>query len=288
MVLAFALIVLHQLFGAMLETVAHVYRGLGRTDIESTLSLLHRGAVLLAALTALAVQPTLLVLAVALATPSFVALLISSVIAPRVAGKGPSFALTRREFTRHIAPLGLGVLLSALYFRIDVYFLERLHGIEVVGAYNAAFRIVEALRVFPAAALAVAYPMLCAATTLSPLRRASLALTAPAVIVGGIVYLAAVPLLELIYGSAFTSAAPALQALCWSVPFFFLNYGLTYQLIAWERQQAYLAVAGTALVVNLVFDSLLIPTGQMVGAAYATLATEVVVSVGCVVALRAR
>ena len=80
---------------------------------------------------------------------------------------------TRAQFITDVAPLGLGVLLSALYFRCDVYFLEQLHGVETVGVYNAAFRVVDALRLFPAAALAVAYPTLCAATNSAPLRQLS-------------------------------------------------------------------------------------------------------------------
>jgi O-antigen/teichoic acid export membrane protein len=169
-------------FGATLDTVAHVYRGLGRTDVESTVSLAHRGTIAFGALTVLAVFPSLLALSVALVLPPLLALLAAFPMVRRVAPDGPPFTLTARGFISGVAPLGLGVLLSALYFRIDVYFLEYLHGVEVVGAYNAAFRIVDALRLFPAAGLAVAYPMLCAATTFAPLRRLSAALLAASLI----------------------------------------------------------------------------------------------------------
>jgi O-antigen/teichoic acid export membrane protein len=293
-VLPFTLLVLHQLFGAMLDTVAHVYRGLGRTDIESSLSIAHRGAIALGALTVLAVNPTLLALSIALAAPSLLALMASQLVvlrvsaARRVAHDGPSFTLSRHAFRTHVAPLGLGVLLSALYFRIDVYFLERLHGIEVVGSYNAAFRTVDALRLFPAAALAVAYPMLCTATTLTPLKRLSAALLAASVLVAAAVYRSASPLVALVYGHAFVTAGPALRVLSWSIPFFFLNYALTHQLIAWERQRAYLVVALIALVTNIAFNALLIPNEGMIGAAYSTLITEAIVCAGCLAALRRR
>jgi O-antigen/teichoic acid export membrane protein len=286
--LAFTLIVLHQLFGAMFDTVAHVYRGLGRTDIESTLSLAHRGAIAVAALAALALHPTLLTLAIALAAPSCAALLASRATVARVARPGPAFTISRHDFSAHIVPLGLGVLVSALYFRIDVYFLERLHGIETVGSYNAAFRLVDAVRLFPAAALAVAYPRLCTATTLAPLRRLSTALAAGSMVVAVAVFLAATPLLALLYGDAFAAAAPALRALALSIPLFFVNYGLTHQVIAWQRQQAYLRVACAALTANVIGNALLIPDLAMIGAAYSTLLTEVVVCAGCVVVLRRR
>ena len=68
--------------------------------------------------------------------------------------------LTPSVFLRDVLPLGAGVLLSALYFRIDLFFIERWHGLEPVGAYNAVFRLVEAMRLLPAAVMAVTFPLL--------------------------------------------------------------------------------------------------------------------------------
>jgi O-antigen/teichoic acid export membrane protein len=283
---AFTLIVLHQLFGATLDTVSHVYRGLGRTDIESTLSLVHRGVVAFAALTTLAVHPTLLALSLALAVPPLLALLMSIAIAKRVTSEGPPFTLSPAAFAAQVAPLGAGVLLSALYFRIDVYFLERFHDLATVGYYNAAFRVVDALRLFPAAGLAVAYPLLCGATDFTRLRQLSTVLLAASLIVAAGIYGAATPLLTLVYGDAFGRAGTALQVLSFSIPLFFLNYALTHQLIAWGGERAYLAIAATALTINVMLNLLLIPDGAMVGAAYATLLTECVVCAGCLLALR--
>jgi O-antigen/teichoic acid export membrane protein len=286
--LAFTLIVLHQLLGAMLDTVAHIYRGLGRTDIESTISLAHRGLVAFAALTTLAVHPTLLALSLALAMPPLFALILSTMMARQVTTGGPSFILSRKVFAAHVMPLGLGVLLSALYFRIDVYFLDRFHGVEVVGFYNAAFRVVDALRLFPAAGLAVAYPLLCAATDFRRVRQVCALLAAASLIVATSVYVAAGPLLTLVYGETFARAGRPLQVLSLSIPFFFVNYALTHQLIAWDRERAYLAIAAAALAANVALNAWLIPSGEMVGAAYSTLITEGVVCAGCLVALRRR
>jgi O-antigen/teichoic acid export membrane protein len=301
--LPFTLLVAHQLFGAMLETLAHAYRGLGRTDIESSLSLTHRGAIALGALTVLAVHPSLLWLSVALAVPSLLALLASHVIVRRFTARmtfqgptvqkpatdaAPGVTLSPRQFRAEVAPLGFAVLLSALYFRCDVYFIQRLHDVEMVGVYNAAFRIVDALRLFPAAALAVAYPTLCAATDLKPVRRLSIGLAGAALAVTLALIVAARPLLALVYGDAYAAAGGALQVLSLCMPFFYVNYALTHQLIAWEGQRAYLRIAATALFANLIANSALIPRDGMIGAAAATLITEVVVLAGCVRALRTR
>jgi O-antigen/teichoic acid export membrane protein len=60
---------------------------------------------------------------------------------------------------------------------------------------------------------------------------------------------------------------------------------LTHQLIGWDGQRAYAAMCGAALVVNLALNSWLIPTLAIDGAAWATLGTEVFLTVGCVSAL---
>jgi O-antigen/teichoic acid export membrane protein len=286
--LAFGLIVLHQLFGAMLDTVAHVFRGLGRTDIESTIALAHRGAIAFGALTVLSVSPSLIALAFALVVPPALAFGSAIWVIRRVTREGSAYSLSARTFARSVIPLGAGVLLSALYFRIDVFFLERFHGIEIVGLYNAAFRIVDALRLFPGAALAVAYPLLCAATDVRPLLRLTGVVAASSLVVAGGVFLAAPPLLTLIYGNSFAIAAPPLRVLALAIPLFFINYALTHQLIAWGQQRAYVTTAVAALTVNISLDLLWIPRWQMTGAAAATVVTEVVVCAGCLIALRWR
>jgi O-antigen/teichoic acid export membrane protein len=287
-VIAFLLIVLHQVLGAMLDTLAHVYRGLNRTDVESTLSIAHRSAVAVAALTVLAVQPTLLGLALALAAPPLLALIVSFVVVRRVARDGPAFPLPARTLATQVLPLGAGVLLSALYFRIDVYFLEYFHGVETVGAYNAAFRIVDALRLFPAALLAVSYPVLCSSGTLGYLARLSGLLATVAFVIAAALYLAAASLITALYGERFAPGAPVLQILALSVPLFFVNYALTHQVIAWGRQRGYLGVALAALLINVVGNLTLTPRWQMAGAAWSTLLTELAVSAGCLLVLRRR
>ena len=51
-------------------------------------------------------------------------------------------------------------MLSALYFRVDVFLLEQWSGLEAVAHYSAVFRLVDAMRLMPAAVLAVVLPRL--------------------------------------------------------------------------------------------------------------------------------
>ena len=84
----------------------------------------------------------------------------------------------------------------------------------------------------------------------------------------------------------FAAAAPALRVLALALPLFFLNYALTHQVIAWDGQRAYAMITAAALVANIAGNMLLIPSQGMVGAAWSTLFTELVVTSGCVMALR--
>jgi O-antigen/teichoic acid export membrane protein len=307
-VLPFFVIVAAQLLNAVGETLAHAYRGMGRSDIESTLVVSQKSITAVAALGVLWVAPSLLLLSLALAIPPAVAGIVSWRVARRLfstKGSGAfdasAYAATSNtpgpfaetanapdpfvENPLAFAPVGLGIFLSALYFRCDVYFVERWHGVETVGTYNAAFRIVEALRLFPAAALAVWFPTLCRATSLRPLKQLTTVLALAALPLLAVVYLAAAPMLEAVYGARFIDAAPALRILALALPLFFVNYALTHQVIGWEGQRAYLTITVAALITNLVGNVLLIPEGGMSGAATSTLVTELVVTTGCLCAL---
>jgi len=290
-VASFAIIVVAQLLNAVVETLSHAYRGIGRSEIESSVLVGQRMVTAGAAITVLWMQPSLLWLSIALAAPPALALAVSFGIAWRLLATADDdhFARSRitwPRFAREVGPVGAGIVLSALYFRSDVFFVERWHGLDVVGTYNAAFRLIEALRLVPAALLAVAFPALCVAADARMLWRLGGALAASGIALMALTYVTAPHILGVVYGARFVEAAPALRILAIALPLFFVNYALTHQVIAWDGQRAYLAITAAALMTNLVLNALLIPSGAMVGAASATLLTELVVTAGCLTALR--
>ncbi len=145
-------------------------------------------------------------------------------------------------------PIGAGIVLSALYFRIDIFLVQLWKGTESVGLYNAVFRLVEALRLFPAAVLAVVLPSLCRAGDKRPLVQVSVAVTVFAVAATLVLWAAAGWVIPLSYGSAYAAAVPAFRILLLSFPLFSLNYALTHQLIGWDGQRAYAAICGVGAV----------------------------------------
>lgn len=326
--LQFLLVVLAQLSSAVLETVAHVFRGVERSEIESAVQLAQRGVTAAAALTVLAWQPRLDYLGAAMLAPPLVALAVAMPIASRLLGRqeehvtvpgtvtsetqqvlphrpqplpddgkncdvldvtGPGTVtnLTWRRFATAALPLGAGAIVSALYFRCDLYFVEHWHGLEAAGAYNAVFRVVDAARLVPAAVMAVTFPSLCRAADTRELQRIARWLAAAGVLVLAALAPFAPFVVTALYGDPFRHAALTLAVLALAVPLFFLNYALTHQVIAWDGQRAYLGISLAALAGNLVANLMLVPPYGMMGAAVATGLTEIIVTVGCLVAIRA-
>lgn len=300
---AFPMLLFALVYGCsgLIEFLHYFYRGLSRTDVESSIVVGQRLATLALGLAALLWRPTVTLLALAMLAPAAVTLIMSVRLAHRIApargldripmvdaaadvAAGPSNA-SLRVFVRDVFPIGAGIVLSAMYFRIDVFLVEWWRGAEAVALYNAVFRLVEALRLFPAAVLAVTLPALCRARDRRPLARVAAAVTAFAAVVAAALWVAADTIIPLLYGRPYGAAVPAFRILALSFPLLSLNYALTHQLVVWNGQRTYAVLCGLALVVNVALNATLIPAASIEGAAWATCATELFLTIGCAWAL---
>ena len=289
-ILQFVVLVTAQLAGGVAETVSHYFRGIERAEIESAIQAAQRLVMVVWALLALWLTRRLDYLAVAMLVPTLGGLLVSAVIAMRMSsrdraeGSKPE-GLSIPAFFSGALPLGAGALLSALYFRCDVYFIQHFHGFQPVGAYNAVFRLVEAMRLLPAAAMAVLFPRLVQATGVQSVAQIGGRLTAIGAALGVVCGLAGPILVPLLYGEAYAYAWPAFSILCGALPLFFLNYALTHQVIGWNGQRGYMTTALVALAGNIAVNIALVPSMSLVGAAIGTVLTELIVTLGCGVML---
>ena len=276
--------------GGPTDSLCYFFRGLDWTDLESTFTLVQRGSMFVLAVGALWWRPNVALLGQAMLVPALQPSQWPVHCAWRLAsGMEASDRWTAgplgREFLHGVAPIGIGILLSALYFRIDVFLLERWSGTTAVALYNAVFRVVDALRLFPAAVLAVALPVLCRAGDLKPLVRLAAPLTAAACGVAVVLWLTAGVGRAGPLRRAYAEAVPPFRTLVLALPLMALNYALTQQVIGWHGQRAYAAVCAGALGFNLLLNWQLIPALGMTGAAWSTLWTEVFMTVGCGISL---
>src|SRR5262249_23021188 len=144
----------------------------------------------------------------------------------RAASAAPARLRLWPVFRREIWPIGAGVVLSAVYFRVDVFLVQRWAGTEAVGLYNAAFRLVDALRLFPAAVIAVVLPSLCRASDLRPLARAAAPVTLSAAAVAAVLWMGADVLIPVLYDERYAAAIPAFRILLLAFPLMSLNMAL--------------------------------------------------------------
>ena len=275
--------------GGLIEFLHYFYRGLSRSDLESTLTLAQRLATLVIALVVLWLAPGVTLLAAAMFVPVAATFLYSVGLALSIAGAPGADEKPRApivaEWWRDVMPIAAGIVLSALYFRVDIFLVQLWSGAAAVARYNAVFRLVEALRLFPAAVLAVALPILVRATSMKPLLQVSAVVTLPAVAAAVVAYAMGMWIVGFLYGSQYEAAVPAFRVLLLGFPLMSFNYVLTHQLIGWNGHRAYAVICAAALVFNIGLNAVLIPSSSIVGAAWSTVWTEALLSIGCVGAL---
>ncbi|MCW2982463.1 MAG: polysaccharide biosynthesis protein [Conexibacter sp.] len=181
------------------------------------------------------------------------------------------------------APLGVAGLLVNAYARIDQVIVFEQAGAKEAGYYGAVYRVLEQAHFIPVSVLTTLAPIMAGlyiADRARMLRIVTLAAEFLAIgSLGALAFasVAAEPLMRLFFGEEFVPAAPALPVL--GGAFVFICYGyLTGNLLLTlgiANRQIVVGLAG--LVVNVVGNLILVPRYGFEGAAWMTLATEVVV-----------
>lgn len=180
-------------------------------------------------------------------------------------------------------PIGAAGVLAMVYFRIDAVVLAAVKPAEDVGQYGVAYRFTEALLVVPALMMAVLAPVLSRSFVESEgviqrryaqvVHLASVA--ALGVGVGGAMTAWRV-LPELPGFAAFEGAGVALALLAPAVGLIFVGTIVQGVLISGHQQRRLFVISAYGVALNVVLITLLIPPYSYVGAAIATLVTEVV------------
>lgn len=220
--------------------------------------------------------------------------------AAAASGKPPArdWGLARSAVTEAL-PLWIATVLSLVYFKGDTILLRFFAGDAAVGSYSAAYKIFEATMVLPAIILAATFPALvrsgskAARAAVGGARqhlRAELrlagALLALGTLVAGAIFALSGFVISLMFGPAFGNAVTSLRVLCLAVPLLFLNFGLTHFLIARDLERRNMVFALAMVACNIPLNVALIPRLGGPGAAWATFATEVALTLCCLFTLR--
>jgi polysaccharide transporter, PST family len=294
---ALALLGLAALVNAFVDYLLAIFRGFERLADEAHLNVARALFIALGGLGALALRRTVASLSAGL----FVGMLAVGAYGLRLLRRGYGLDVRAGRFDRELwrsaageaLPLWLATLFSLLYFKGDVVVLKVFASDAEIGAYSAAYKIFEGLMIIPSVVLAATFPPLARAKN-DPerQRRWEAALVALLLVLGtgvaAAVYVTSDRLIHLVYGAGFVRAAPSLRVLAGALPILFLNFGLTHFLIARDLERRNLAFAALMLVVNVAANLMLVPRLLGPGAAWATLLTEVALTICCAIALSLR
>ena len=196
--------------------------------------------------------------------------------------KTPARPIEWRHLLGEGVPLLLGSLAVMIYMRSDVLMLGKMAGFRAAGIYSAAAQVTEACALLPLAFAPALFPILVRWRKLGPryykqqFGRLFLGAALTGLAISLFLTLAARPIVLLLYGAQFLSAAPVLVIHGWATIFVFLGivqsgYDITEGL-TWAATHR----AALGAITNIGLNFILIPKYGASGAALATL-----ISYGC-------
>lgn len=187
---------------------------------------------------------------------------------------------------RILLPLLWIDLASTIYFRSDLIILRSLGVSDTdIGQYAAAYRLIEAT-ILVASPISIIIFRKIRLLHKNPLLQKKY--IAKSLLIGtlfgffGLAFLelAAKPLVHLTYGEQYAQAGALLPILGWMIVFLIPNAILTQSALALNLEKSYALVATLAAFGNISMNYLLIPKYGTVGAAYSSIATELLLVIG--------
>ena len=184
------------------------------------------------------------------------------------------------------AAIGLAGVFAVVLFRVDMTMLAAFKSASAVGHYAAAYRLLEATLFISWSVSSAVYPVF---SRLSPVTdppvgyvfergvKLGLALTLP-LATGALVL--AEPLIDLLYGSAYSESVGALRLLTPAIALYPVCYITASFLVSQNRQRALLIVYAFVAVENIAANFVLIPWLSLYGAALGTSISTVLVAGG--------
>lgn len=186
-----------------------------------------------------------------------------------------------KQLVKDTWPISLTLILNAIYFRVDAFLLGVFRPLAEVGIYNFAFQFFQAALVFPTFIMNGYYPIMIKSLKESKSQfkkefaLAAVALLALGLLGTGVTYLLA-PLLVPFFsgGIGFEGSVPALQILALGFPAYFLSSLCMWALIVFKEYKKMAAVYAIGLIINTVFNYLLIAQYGYIGSSVITAVSE--------------
>lgn len=169
-----------------------------------------------------------------------------------------------------------------IYFQIATVLLSVMKSEVEVGLYSAVYRLIVALYMIPQIIFQVALPYIYKFSLENTekfhrithsIQKYLLAIAIPITI---ICWLGAEPIIRLVYGKEYLSAAVVMKVISFVIVIRFFTYASAESITAINKQKIRAAIEGITAVLNVVLNLILIPKYSYTGSAIATLISEFV------------
>jgi O-antigen/teichoic acid export membrane protein len=200
----------------------------------------------------------------------------------------PEFRMDRsfwKPIIREALPFGLTGFFITIYYWIDSVMLSYMKNNEVVGLYNAAYRLMIVLLIVPQVLNITIFPAMSQLYIDSRemlkfmLQRSFKYLALLGFPIGVGTTVLADKIILLIFGAGFEKAAIALRILVWSSACIFLSSSFSSLLRSSNRQTALTKITAFCAAENVILNLAVIPVYSYIGASVTTVITEFTVLV---------
>ena len=189
-------------------------------------------------------------------------------------------------FVRGSLPFVFSNMVWIAYFNFDVFMLSLMRDEESVGLYASVFRIISLSFIFGSALTHTFTPLLFASfkDSREDFKKKSIQLISSlgimATLMWATFFIGGEWLVGLILGEDYADGVILAQTLSFALLLRIFSLGLSEILTTSDRQRLRLMLEGTLLVVNIIFNIVLIPTWGGLGAALSSVIAEIVLFCG--------
>ena len=181
-------------------------------------------------------------------------------------------------------PLGIAIIFTAVYFKLDTIMLSLMKPAADVGIYNLSYKLLESILFFPTMFIGLIMPLMSKYAfslrekfnqIIQESLNVLLIFVLPMII--GTLFLSD-RIILLISGQDFILSAQVLNILIFAVGIIFFGVLFSNMIISLEKQKTLTYIYGFGLLINLVTNFIFIPKYTYYGAAWTTVLTELVVT----------
>lgn len=197
----------------------------------------------------------------------------------------PSLSMGLR-MAREAFPVGIGLVLVTVYYRIDMILLGLLHGNIDVANYSAAYKFIDLATFAATAFIGSIYPWMVRsgaeadrAMLLRTYQLSTDIMLATALPITIAWFILARPIIFLVYPADFMPAVDALRILSWVLVPLFFNSVLGAMVLTLHREKMFLWISLGAAILNITLNLAFIPKYGITAASVITVISELFVMI---------